>query len=370
MARESRGARREQGDVDREQSAGWRDGLPEHPAPQLDARFATVTWPLEPWLVVVLCLGACARSLVGHDFLDGCDLIRDTLDKHRLSRRSTAEWDRFWSANPRHSDIIVCLTTTPSRIDRISDTLSSLMAQSLRPQRIRLHIPDYSIREECFYVVPAELKELRSVDIVHCEDQGPATKLLPALSDLPADQAIVVVDDDMVYPPGMLERLQERADAEPGCVFALSGWTVPDDLLDRPTTLVSNLLQLAPAPVKCSRIKAPRPCDVVQGYSGYLVRPRFFDVEAVGDYSAAPPQARWVDDVWLSAHCTAPKYVLPYRRFPCSYWRNASFYSSTALGPLNRGDGDPRTRSNSIVARHLADRWLLAADESSEPERT
>ncbi|MGD8281587.1 MAG: hypothetical protein PVF69_10560 [Gemmatimonadota bacterium] len=310
------------------------------------------------WIVLAL-LGAGVLAVSIINFLGGGDLFRDMLDKHRLRRRSLKEWDRAWGENDRESDIVVCLTTTPSRIHRIEDTLKSLMAQSLRPRRIRLHLPRYSLRERCFYNVPSELKELRSLDVIDCEDRGPATKLIPALAELPADQRLLVVDDDRVYPPDMLEVLQARTDASPDVAWGLSGWSVPDDLIDRPTTLISNVFQIAPTPFKCSRLGEPRRCDVLQGFSGFVVRPRFFDLEKVTDYDCAPPQAVWVDDVWLSAHCLVPKFVLPYRRFPSSYWRHARFYAATGLGRLNRGDGDPRTRSNSVVIRHLADRWLV-----------
>lgn len=325
--------------------------------------FLSPTAPWPAWGITLLLVTAVggALAIAVYDFLSGRNLLRDLRDKRRLRARSLAEWDEHWARNPRRSDIVVCLTTTPSRIAFIDDVLCSLMAQTVRPSRIRLHLPDYSLRENRIYHLPPELKDLRSLEIVHCDDHGPATKLVPALRELPADQRIVVVDDDMVYPPGMLETLEASARAHPDTVCAMSGWIVPDDLTDRPTTLAANVFERPPVPVKCSRIRSPRRVDVFQGYSGYLVRPRFFDLDAVMDYSNAPPQAMWVDDVWLSAHCKAPKYVFPHRRYPCSYWSRRHVYASTALGRLNRGNGDPATRSNSVVIRHLADRWMVSA---------
>jgi len=317
-------------------------------------------------LLILAASGLVVAAVLVYDFLSGRDFVRDMRDKRRLRARSLREWDEHWAANPRESEIVVCLTTTPSRIDYIHDALASLMAQTVRPRRIRLHLPDYSLRENRFYHLPAELKSLRSLEIVHCEDYGPATKLIPALMELPAEQRILVVDDDMVYPPRMLEVMQENSDAMPDTVCAMSGWIVPDDLTDRATTLIGNVFGRPPVPRKCSRIRAPRRVDVFQGYSGYLVLPRFFDLAEVTDYESAPPQARWVDDVWLSAHCTAPKYVLPHERYPCSYWSNKRVYTATSLGRINRGDGDPATRSNSVVIRHFRDRWLTSARTESE----
>jgi len=303
-------------------------------------------------------VGAGVIAVLIYDFLSGRDLIRDLLHKRRLRRRSITAWDDYWASNPRESDIIVCLTTTPSRMELVCDALCSLMAQTVRPRRIRLHVPDYSLREQCLYRLPPDLKTLRSVEIIHCEDFGPATKLIPALRDLPPEQRILVVDDDMVYPPDMLEVMQANSDAHPDVACAMSGWIVPDDLTDRPTTLLGNVLQRPPVPIKCSRVRERRRVDVFQGYSGYLVRPQYFDADEVTNYQGAPRQAFWVDDVWLSAHCHAPRFVFPYSRYPCHDWAHRRIFSSTALGLVNCGNGDPATRSNSIVIRHLRDRWL------------
>jgi len=56
-----------------------------------------------------------------------------------------------------------------------------------------------------------------------------------------------------------------------------------------------------PAPVRATRLRTPYEVDVLQGMSGYLVRPEFFDLRALCDYSAAPEAVFFVDDVWISA---------------------------------------------------------------------
>ena len=148
------------------------------------------------------------------------------------------------------SDAIVCLTTIPSRLPHVHNTLKSLLNQTLPPREIRLHLPAFSQREGVPYVVPPFLKGLASIRILRCEDAGPATKFLPALTTLPADQAVVVVDDDRIYPPNFLQDLDNAARTNPDAAFGFSGWIVPDDLVDRPTTMLANLLQRPPAPVR------------------------------------------------------------------------------------------------------------------------
>jgi hypothetical protein len=108
----------------------------------------------------------------------------------------------------------------------------------------------------------------------------------------------------------------------------------------------------------------------VQGLAGYIVRPRFFDLRRLIDYASAPPAARTVDDVWISGHCRAPKYVLPSRRSSFEPWRRRAFYSRTGLGRLNRAR-DHRERPNSIMLRHFAAAWIGSAPAGgpASPER-
>ena len=309
-------------------------------------------WPL---LVPPLLLGAAIRT---YNFFEGERLLHDLWYEFHLARTDIAALDRAWAAAPERSDIIVSLTTIPSRMDFLADTLKSLLAQTRPPRAIRLNLPAFSLRENRPYEIPAWLSSLASVRIVPCDDYGPATKLLPTLQDCAPGQPILVVDDDRIYARELVATLEAAAQAHGNTAVALGGWIAPDDLVDRPTTILSNLLQLPPAPIRSARIRKPMPVDILLGFMGYLVRPEFFDLAAITDYSAAPPQARLVDDVWISAHCRAPKLVVPGKpNFQPK--RRQSLYRLSSLGALNRGDGRPENRHNSIMLRHFADVWTV-----------
>jgi hypothetical protein len=305
-------------------------------------------------LLLAAAIGARAYNLC-----TGRDVLLDARDKARLSRRTVAQWAEFYARNPRRSDIIVCLTTTPSRITRLEGTLKSLLYQSRRPHRIRLHIPAFSRREQRAYTIPAYLETLSPVDIVRCADDGPATKLIPALQTLPPQQKILVVDDDRLYPPHLVDEFDRWSNACPRLALGVSGWRAPANLMDRPLMWVDNLLQIPPEPVKSTRLREKKPVDVLQGYTGYLVRPEFFDVERVADYTRAPEAAFYVDDVWISAHCRAPKYVFPARRHCFISRRDWPLFDRTALYRIN-GQGDPEKRNNTIMLRYFKDCWLCA----------
>jgi hypothetical protein len=314
--------------------------------------------PLE--LVAVLGAVGAASAIWAHDFLEGETLLADLADEVFIARADIFRLDAFCRANPARSDTIISLTTIPSRIAAIGDTLKSLLRQSRAPAEIRLNLPAYCKRERAPYVVPAWLGGLRSVTIVACDDLGPATKLLPALGALPPNQKIVALDDDRIYPRSLLADLDAAAQSLPDAALGLSGWRVPPDLIDRPTTLLTNIRTTPPAPIRGRRVRVPTPVDILQGMSGYLVRPRYFDLAALGDYSCAPAAASFVDDVWISAQCRAPKYVIPVRRSNFQPYRRIRLYKKTGLGLVNRGGGDVNRRNNTVMLKYFASRW--AAD--------
>ncbi|MFM8747544.1 MAG: glycosyltransferase family A protein [Aestuariivirga sp.] len=308
----------------------------------------------------LLLAGVGAAAVAVHDFFEGETLVHDCADEWWLSRRSLQELDWAWRRNPRRSNAIVSLTSIPSRLGLIERTLKSLLRQTIAPAGIVLNLPRFSRRENASYVPPAFLDGLTAVTIRWCEDLGPATKLLPSLLHEAREQQIIVVDDDRIYPSTLVEDLTRASAREPGIAPCMSGWVVPIDLTDRPTTVWSNLRMLPPAPVRARRLSAPFRVDIVQGLSGYLVKPGFFDLAAVSDYSAAPPEAFFVDDVWISAHCQAPRFVIPARRYNYQPKLHRRFYRDTSLGRINRGPGPDSQRNNSVVIRHFKDRWIMA----------
>jgi hypothetical protein len=274
-----------------------------------------------------------------------------------LRRMDLAALDRAARSSPRRSDLVVTLTTLPSRIDRTALTVKSLLRQTTAAAAIRVYLPFTSRREQSAYVIPAWLAALESIAIVRCDDYGPATKIIPALTESPADQRLLVVDDDRVYQPWLIEQMTAWSDAHPDAAVAGSGWDAPDDLVDRPTRLSATLLGRAPAPIKCTRVSGERDVDVMQGLSGYVVRPRFFDLEAIVDYRGAPPAAFFVDDVWIGAHCRARKIVPAGRRTNFPSLPDARFFKRSSVALVNRGDGTPESRNNTIMLKHFAGRW-------------
>jgi hypothetical protein len=315
---------------------------------------------LWPYLAPPVLIGAAIRT---YNFFEGERLVQDLWREYRLARTDVAVLDRAWAGRADHADVIVSLTTIPSRIGMIADTLKSLLTQTRPPKEIRLNLPAFSRRENRPYEVPGWLGDLKSVRLAPCEDFGPATKLLPTLAAAAPHQSILVVDDDRIYPTTLIADLEKAAANHPGAALGLGGWIAPPDLIDRPTSVVSNLLMRPPAPIRSARIRKPVAVDILQGVAGYLVRPEFFDLAAVTNYERAPPAARTVDDVWISAHCRADKLVIPGApNFPPK--RHLAHYKRSSLGWINRGSGGDENRNNSIMLKHFADTWKVGGPKA------
>jgi hypothetical protein len=110
---------------------------------------------------------------------------------------------------PGGAPVFVGLTSLPSRVAKLEPTIESLLAQTLKPDRIFVSLPRRSIREKREYQLPDWLASPPpGVQLVRPEhDYGPATKLLGCLDRIDGDSCLIVVDDDMVYKPFLVERL-------------------------------------------------------------------------------------------------------------------------------------------------------------------
>jgi hypothetical protein len=308
-------------------------------------------------------IGICVGVLI-YNFFEGETLVSDLLLTRKLLKSSLTKLDDRASKHHDKSEIVISLTTLPSRIGHIDLTLKSLLQQSIPPARIYLNVPAYSKREKCAYEVPPHIQKLKTVEIVPCEDYGPATKVIPTLFNMPPDQPIFVVDDDRIYHPNLIADLDAAIKVRTDTVFGFSGWIVPEDLIDRPTKILSNLLMRSPAPVRASRLSQPYPVDIIQGMSGYCVRPCFFpDLAALTNYSVAPEAAFFVDDVWISGHCSAPRSIIPARHGNFERLSTARFYKNTSLALVNRGTGGDENRHNSIMAKYFEGKWPVGGKQ-------
>jgi len=261
-----------------------------------------------------------------------------------LRRRLPAPGGAGPAARPR---VVVSLTSTPARIAWLRPTLASLLDQSLRPDAIALNLPLHCERDGRAYAIPAALRSFPELRIERCErDLGPATKLIPTLArESDPETCVVAVDDDQIYPRGMLENLVRWSLALPDAALCHRGFRLPRALehARRDTRLAE-------------RLAAPEPIEVIQGSAGYLVKPRFFG-PALLDYCGAPASARSRDDVWISgqlARAGIARFVVPLAAARSRLARNRVH----RRGALSRGPNRDE-RGASELYRHFLRDWKL-----------
>ena len=111
---------------------------------------------------------------------------------------------------------IISLTTIPSRIYNIENTIKSLVEQTLKPERIILNIPKkynfrFNLSIDDITIKKILNKYIDKLTINYIEhDYGPGTKLMGLIKNNVINYKsnsmyIVLVDDDHIYKPYMLE---------------------------------------------------------------------------------------------------------------------------------------------------------------------
>ena len=307
---------------------------------------------------------AGALSVAGYGLfcrLEGRQPVREILYELALTRHELRDLDATAAARKR-SDLVVGLTTIPSRLPFLLPTLKSLLVQNVLPGKILLHLPEHSRREQVEYSVPEELQNLEVISIIRCPDWGPATKILPALLASDPDQRVVAVDDDRIYRPTLLEDLVKASDQRPDAAVGCFGLIVPLDRVDRRKGLVGRTIDgLGFKPgvsLRGSRLRRPLPVDILHGYGGVMVRPRFFDLDDLADLQGAPDAAWLEDDTWFAAHCIVPKLIVPGKPGSFPRFFGGGVYRSSRLGAHNRGAADPAGRNTTVLMRMFTDRWM------------
>ncbi|MCD2449148.1 hypothetical protein GO003_001910 [Methylicorpusculum oleiharenae] len=193
--------------------------------------------------------------------------------------------------NDIDQELVVSLTTFPARINDVYLTIESLFQQSLKADKVVLWL---SKAEFDPLDLPQTLRNLerRGLTIAFCdEDLGPYKKFYYALSAFP-DSLLITVDDDILYPPDMIDQLYRAWKREPQLVhcqrahkiaFGRNGSILPYKHWN-----------------KTIRDEKASPLIMPTGVGGVLYFPGCFD-PAVSDKAQFMRLAPKADDIWLKA---------------------------------------------------------------------
>jgi hypothetical protein len=242
------------------------------------------------------------------------------LNRRRLMKSRPATMDGH--------DVVVGLTTIPSRLQYIFPTINSILLQSRPPNRIYLNLPNWSKREDQAYHIPEIIKKDHRIVLCRCgEDQGPILKLLPVLEkETNPETIIITVDDDTVYPRHAIRILLEYHDILPEAALGFRGWRIPQSniFFDR-KVLFAN------------QVDRPYRVDILSGVSGVLYLRKHFSVDFFCR-TGLPPESFFVDDICISGYLKkagVEKFILPFpMREPFS--RYAITSRSNPLWKINR----------------------------------
>ena len=187
-----------------------------------------------------------------------------------------------------HEDVIVSLTTTPVRIKKIWPTINSILLQSEKPAKIYLWLPKQFKRfpQTKIDVLPDFIQSNPHIQVMYIDkDFGPATKLLPCLQTIIAPETkIIVIDDDRIYAKHLIRDLLNYERSDQSAAIGIAG-----------SVLMGTNRSDYRGTKKIAMV------DVILGYHGYLVKPKFFS-NAVFEYPNNLPEAFFEDDVWFSGH--------------------------------------------------------------------
>jgi len=228
-------------------------------------------------------------------------------------------------------NLIICLSSIPSRFASLKPTLNSLLRQRLPASEIRLHIP-HSYRR--FPDWDGTLPDVPAgITIVRAEhDYGPATKILPATKSFRGQNVeLLLCDDDRTYDSEWTARFIEERKRRPDYAIAEDGRNIPGYTPPAQTSARLHRKDWKYRLIRTATLGRHRPpiwaqaghIDIFKGYAGVLLRPDFLP-----DFAYDIPDILWtVDDVWLSG-CMASNGI--------GIWVNANAPRSAERRVANR----------------------------------
>jgi hypothetical protein len=195
----------------------------------------------------------------------------------------------------RNEYIVVSLTTTPYRIDKLQPVIDFILKENLPIKNVYLNIPFIFKRDNLEYTIPQYLQNNDRITLLRTKDYGPGTKLLGTLerAALPPTAIIITIDDDIKYPKNMLLYLAYKASKNPHRAVGFSGMNPHYNKRGLIITDSRSGIGLKPD------YKNNASVSILEGFAGIAYRREFFD-DSVFDILNAPRECINSDDLYLS----------------------------------------------------------------------
>jgi len=219
------------------------------------------------------------------------DYLVSLMRERCLSARSACSKQKGISSRAEGPEVIVNLTTIPSRLDRVHLAVESLLRQTVKPHRICLWLSGKCLESPLTFLLKRQC--LRGLEIRECRDIGPHTKLIHSLKAYP-EAVHVTADDDHLYPPDWLASILAGWSADPAKVACgRARWIGMD-----PSGELLPYRQWKFAGAQAG----PSHLLMALNYGGTLYRKGFLH-EAVFDEEAMLRLCPFADDIWLKCMC-------------------------------------------------------------------
>ena len=210
---------------------------------------------------------------------------------NRIFRRLVTE-GRLWLPVTQKNvaqDVVVSLTSYPARLPQLHLVIRSLLHQKLAPREIVLYLGNDTRDED----IPSSLRELEKYNFTiktGCEDLKPHKKYFFAMQEYP-DDAVITVDDDVIYDKDFVQDLYNCYKKFPGCVASRRVHRMIQDTL-------GNIKSYNDWQWECRDILEPSHQLFTTGCGGVLYPPHILPPEAF-DAAAIKAHCLNTDDVWL-----------------------------------------------------------------------
>ena len=108
---------------------------------------------------------------------------------------------------PQNSRVVISMTTSPKRVWEIYKVINALRNQTIQPDLFFINLPVVFKRDGSKFTSIPEFLIRDNIILNFCEDLGPATKIVPTCKSdyIRPDDIIFSVDDDIYYPPELLQ---------------------------------------------------------------------------------------------------------------------------------------------------------------------
>jgi hypothetical protein len=136
---------------------------------------------------------------------------------------------------PSKIKFVVSFTTSPTRIGKCGPMIHSILNQTRKPDLFLLNIPAEFARTGETYNVPKYIRKSLTVNRIET-DYGPATKIIPAVTYLKDETnvkahkfdldttRIIYLDDDIAYPPKMIDSYEKMIAQGDSNVWTATGF--------------------------------------------------------------------------------------------------------------------------------------------------